>query len=188
MNPLALPEKPAVGDVAPDLELPDETGKLVRLSQLWAERPLVLLFVRHLGCPLCREHAVSVQADHSRFEDAGADVALATMGTPEQVAAFRERYQLPFHCLSDVEGRAYRAYAVPRGRLGAVAGPAMWRRGWKALLRHGAGKVIGDPYQLPGSFVIDTTGVIRKAHRAKSSADWPPNEELIDAIAAVRPA
>ena len=38
-----------VGDSAPDLTLPDHTGEDVRLGGLWAERPLVLLFLRHLG-------------------------------------------------------------------------------------------------------------------------------------------
>lgn len=41
--------KPGVGDSAPDVELPDDTDRLVRLSALWQERPLALLFVRHFG-------------------------------------------------------------------------------------------------------------------------------------------
>lgn len=43
------PIKPEVGDAAPDLELRDNTSPLVRLSTLWRERPLALLFVRHFG-------------------------------------------------------------------------------------------------------------------------------------------
>lgn len=126
--------------------------------------------------------------DHARIQDAGGEVVLVTMATPDQAAAFRERYQLQFPCLSDVERQAYQAYGLPRGGLGAVAGPSMWRRGWTALWRHGTGKVFGDPYQLPGSFVIDTSGLIRQVHRAVSSADWLPNQQLIDAIAAIRSA
>jgi len=128
-----------------------------------------------------------VRKDYPRFQNAGGEVALVTMGTPEQAAEFRARLQLPFPCLADAERAAYRAYGLPRGGVGAVAGPAMWAAGWKALLSHGVGKVIGDPYQLPGSFVIDTAGVIRHAHRATSSADWPSNDELIT-ILSLRPA
>ena len=43
------PMKPAVGEAAPDVELRDDAGRLVRLSALRRERPLALLFVRHLG-------------------------------------------------------------------------------------------------------------------------------------------
>lgn len=43
----ALMERPApaVGDVAPDFELPAEDGSgRVRLSDLWSEQPVVLIF------------------------------------------------------------------------------------------------------------------------------------------------
>jgi len=40
---------------------------------------------------------------------------------------------------------------------------------------------MGDPKQLPGSFVI-SDGVIVYAHRAKTSADTAPIDELLDAI------
>jgi peroxiredoxin len=49
MNSADSRTAPAVGDPAPDLELPDDAGAPVRLSTLWRERPLVLLFGRHLG-------------------------------------------------------------------------------------------------------------------------------------------
>jgi peroxiredoxin len=38
-----------IGDLAPDLALPDHSGLRIQLSELWGERPLVLLFLRHLG-------------------------------------------------------------------------------------------------------------------------------------------
>jgi peroxiredoxin len=37
------------GAAAPDLTLVDEDGRQVRLADLWQQRPLVLLFVRHFG-------------------------------------------------------------------------------------------------------------------------------------------
>jgi peroxiredoxin len=37
------------GDDAPNLTLTDDEGRSVRLSDLWQQRPLVLLFVRHFG-------------------------------------------------------------------------------------------------------------------------------------------
>ena len=40
-----------VGDHAPDLVLPDATGRAVRLSDLWAKGPLVLIFYRGGWCP-----------------------------------------------------------------------------------------------------------------------------------------
>ena len=37
------------GNFAPDLSLVDDQGRTIRLSDLWRECPLVLLFVRHFG-------------------------------------------------------------------------------------------------------------------------------------------
>lgn len=39
----------AQGDNAPDVLLHDAAGNEVRLSELWHERPLVLVFLRHFG-------------------------------------------------------------------------------------------------------------------------------------------
>ena len=39
----------AVGDPAPDLVLLDAAEREVRLSALWRERPLALIFLRHFG-------------------------------------------------------------------------------------------------------------------------------------------
>jgi len=172
-----------IGDNAPDLTLPDHTAQQIRLSSLWHDQPLVLIFVRHLGCPLCRGHLAQVRDQIQRYKDAGAELAAVTMSPAVELAPFREEFQLPFRLLSDVERAAYRAYGLQRGGLLAVAGPGMWKRGWSSWLSFGAGRVVGDPYQMSGSFVIGADGLIRWAHYAKSSADWG---ETADQIAAVK--
>ncbi|HEY6417899.1 MAG TPA: hypothetical protein VIX59_02755 [Candidatus Binataceae bacterium] len=37
------------GDKAPDVRLRDSNGQTLALSELWRERPLVLVFLRHFG-------------------------------------------------------------------------------------------------------------------------------------------
>lgn len=37
------------GDLAPDYTLPDANGVETALASLWADRPLVLSFLRHFG-------------------------------------------------------------------------------------------------------------------------------------------
>jgi alkyl-hydroperoxide reductase/thiol specific antioxidant family protein len=131
---------------------------------------------------LCREHAVRVRDEYERFTAAGGQVAVVTMGRPEQARQFREYFKLPFPLLSDPEQAAYRAFHVPRGGLLSVAGPGMWAAGAQSLVKHGVGQIIGDPYQLPGSFVIDRAGTVVFAHRGKTSADVATNEELIGVL------
>lgn len=45
----AMKKPVAKGDNAPDVLLHDAAGNEVRLSELWHERPLVLVFLRHFG-------------------------------------------------------------------------------------------------------------------------------------------
>lgn len=45
-----MPDAPLVlGATAPDLTITDSTGERVSLATLWAERPLLLAFLRHYG-------------------------------------------------------------------------------------------------------------------------------------------
>jgi peroxiredoxin len=128
---------------------------------------------------MCREHVGDVRDDYQRFLDAGGDVAVITMGSVEQTAAFRERNRLPFVCLADPKRIAYEAYGVPRASVFQVAGPAVWAGGLKATLRAGFSKPVGDVLQLHGSFIVDCAGVLRYIHLPKHSADQPSNDELI---------
>ncbi len=177
-----MPDSLVAGSPAPDVELQDDAGQFVRLSSLWRERPLVLVFIRHLGCPLCRAHCVELRGDFSLFEQAGAELAVVAMGDVASVAAFRRELALPFRMLADAKQESYRLYGLPRGGLSAVAGPRVWWRGLKSILSFGAGRIIGDPMQLPGSFVIDRAGVILQSHHAANSADWLSTEELLAAL------
>ena len=127
-----------------------------------------------------------VRDECERFTAAGGQVAVVTMGSPEQSRKFREHYQLPFVLLSDPQQQAYRAFHVPRGGILSVAGPGMWAAGAQSLLKYGVGQIIGDPYQLPGSFVIDQTGQIAFAQRGKTSADVPTNDELVAVLEKLR--
>ena len=125
---------------------------------------------------------VDVRNEYPRFLQAGGQVAVVAMAEPQQAAEFRSRYELPFSLLSDPEREAYRAFGLQRGSIWNVAGPVVWAAGLKAFVQHGAGRPIGDPYQLSGTFVIDRHGIIRYTHHAANSADRPPNAELIAAL------
>lgn len=172
----------SIGSIAPDIELPDHTNTPTRISSLWAARPLVLVFIRHLGCPFCRAHVAEIRAEYSQFEAADCEMAVVAMGDVAAIAAFRKDLSLPFRMLADPEQRAYRVFELPRGGVNAIAGPRVWWAGLKATLKFGGGKVVGDPMQLPGSFVIDQQGIIRLAHHSSNSAEWASNDELLRAV------
>jgi peroxiredoxin len=63
------------GDRFPDLALDSLDGP-VRLSERWTGQPLVVAFMRHFGCPFCREHLIQLSRHHDQVRAAGT-VAIA---------------------------------------------------------------------------------------------------------------
>ena len=53
------------------LSLPDQDDRLHHLGDLWADRPVVLVFLRHFGCLHCREHAVELRDRYDDLHGAG---------------------------------------------------------------------------------------------------------------------
>ena len=127
-------------------------------------------------------HAVSVRDAYSQFQKLGAEVVLISMHQVDEVVQFKAKYNLPYPCLSDASKQAYAAFHLPRGNLASLVGPSVWGKGWQAFRQYGAGRITADSYQMPGSFVVDTNGIICLAHRSANSADWSTPEELLEAI------
>jgi peroxiredoxin len=123
--------------------------------------------------------------DRERFEAARANVVLIGLGSPDQAESFCVRWRLPFACLTSPDRSAHRAYGLRRGTTNQLAGPAVWLP-W--LRNQVTGKPQGrfgqgDVAQLPGTFVVDTGGIVRYTHVGRRSSDNPPNDEVLAALA-----
>ena len=102
------------GDQAPDLILPDQHGKEVRLSDLWAAHHVVLFFYPKDDTPGCTREACGFR-DHYAELKALDSVVIGISGdgaTSHQ--RFITKYHLPFTLLSDPDGAARKAFQVPR--------------------------------------------------------------------------
>jgi peroxiredoxin len=122
--------------------------------------------------------------DRKRFEEMG-QVALIGLGTPERAAWFcREKRLNGFACLAGDGTQAHRAWGLKRGTMRQLLGPSVYRT-WKSLavLPDTRFAHPGEDWtQLPGTFVIDTGGIVRYAHRNRDVADNPPNQEVLAAL------
>lgn len=99
--------------------------------------------------------------------------------TARAEAAFRPGFPL----LADPKGEAYAAYGLERGRVAQLFGLRVLRRALTATLRgHLAGPPGGDPFLMPGAFVVDPDGRIRLAHYARHIADHPSVDRLLGAL------
>lgn len=119
------------------------------------------------------------------YEDltARGELAAIGMGRPEEAAAFKARWQVPFPLLVDRRKESYRALGLETGSLARIAGPRVWGPFLAAMAR-GRGVAIGrqDIYQLGGAAVIVPGGTITYLHRARTSADNAPIAELVNAL------
>ncbi|HEY2274384.1 MAG TPA: peroxiredoxin [Steroidobacteraceae bacterium] len=107
----------AMGGRAPEFTLPAQDERNVSLSTLLRDGPLILYFYPADFTLGCTREACALRDLHSDILQAGLDIAGVSPQEPASHRAFREKYQLPFTLLSDVDKSVIRMYEV-RGPLG----------------------------------------------------------------------
>ncbi|MEM8835361.1 MAG: SelL-related redox protein [Planctomycetota bacterium] len=145
------------------------------LLELSHRGPVLLVFLRHLGCTFCREALADVARDRASIEANGATIALVHMSDDAVAEKFSAKYGLgDVARISDPEKRLYNAFDLARGSLGQLFGLEVWLRGFDAgvLHKHAVGKLEGDGFQMPGAFLVHD-GAIVAAFRHESAGDRP---------------
>lgn len=116
---------------------------------------------------------------------AGGEVLAVSFTRPERVAAYLERYPLPFPAVSDPERAAYRAFALGRTGWGAFFRPSVLLGYFRLMFRGWLPKQPGegeDVLQLGGDFVIDRQGRLVYAYPSEGPTDRPRVEEVVAAM------
>jgi peroxiredoxin len=180
-------DTPQIGTLAPDLELVDIEGATVRLSTYWRERPLVVVFLRHLACTFCQQQLAWLRRDHEKFKSAGVDIVCIAQGDAKVGKAYAILYDLRFPlllCGDDLS--AYRRYGLMLGTSLQLLHPRLLYRGLVSFLQGFVQtKVEGKGSQLGGGFVIDTGGYIRYLYRSRDASDTVRDEDLLAAAAKI---
>ncbi len=82
-------------------------------------------------------------------------MVLAGLGSVEQTAAFKQRFDAFFAMIADPEKRLFEAFQLQQTSAGALPSAKMRFRGVAAMAKgHGIGVPEGDVRQLPGVFII----------------------------------
>ena len=180
-----------VGDLAPDFELKDTSGKLVHLCDFWSNGPALILFWRHYGCSCGVDRAKLLQNEYADYIKLGASVVVIGQGDPERSKDYSEKHSIPCPVLCDPTYRVYEAYDLLEGKPSQIIYDAPdeylhidYETGAQLQQsRQGTeGALVDSPWQLPGEFVVDQSGIIRLAHRYQHCEDWPNPSILIPAI------
>lgn len=100
-----------VGKKAPDFTLKDQDGNKRKLSD-YKGRPVVLYFYPKDDTPGCTKEACSFRDNFGTFKRKGIEVLGVSIDDEKSHVKFREKYDLPFTLLSDLDKKAVEKYGV----------------------------------------------------------------------------
>jgi len=164
-----------VGAKAPEFELQDQGGKIIRSSELLAKGRLVLCFIRGRWCPFCVGQMEAMNLIIPQIEQAGAMLVAISPQTVKQSYFMHDQHKLRFPLLSDAGNKVARqfrlTYRVP------AAQEAIYRRAFVNLpFTNG-----DDSWELPipATYIIDRDGTILYASANEDYTDRPEPTDIL---------
>jgi len=85
-----------VGDVAPDFNLYNAESKLVSLSDILKEGPVILNWYRGGWCPYCNMTLQALQQELANYQSLGAQLIAITPELPDNSLTTKEKNELQF--------------------------------------------------------------------------------------------
>jgi peroxiredoxin len=167
-----------VGAKAPQFELQDHNGKVIRSTDLLAHGRLVLCFIRGRWCPFCVGQMEAMNLVLPQIEQAGAILAAISPQTVKQSFFMHDQHKLRFPLLSDAGNKVARqfglTYRVP------AAQEAIYRRAFVNLpFTNG-----DDSWELPipATFIVDRDGTILYASANEDYTERPEPVEILNSL------
>ncbi|HSV42698.1 MAG TPA: peroxiredoxin [Methanomassiliicoccales archaeon] len=148
-----------VGSKAPDFDLPTESGKMVRLSDLRGRIVMLAFYPSDFGM-MCAVELRGLKERYSELRQL-CDLLPISTNTTYSHGAFSIALDLPFALLSDVDGSASKKYGVYAPEDDGYLGGG---RCYRAI------------------FIIDTEGTVHYRWVPDDPGQEPVYEELLDAL------
>lgn len=167
-----------VGAKAPEFELPDQNGTLVRSADLLAKGKLVLSFIRGRWCPFCVGQMEAMNLIVPQIEHAGASFVAVSPQTVKQSFFMHDQHKLRFPLLSDAGNKLAREFRLTY-RVPAMQ-EAVYRRAFVNLpFTNG-----DDSWELPipATYIIDRDGTIRFASAREDYTDRPEPLAILEML------
>jgi thioredoxin-dependent peroxiredoxin len=106
------------GDIAPDFELPDETGRPRKLSDLVAEGPIVLFFYPAAMTYGCTKESCHFRDLQGELEAVGAKPVGISADQVAKQKQFSDKHSFGYPLLSDPDGAVAEQFGVKGGFAG----------------------------------------------------------------------
>jgi peroxiredoxin len=165
------------GAEAPNFELKDQNGQVIRSADLLCKGRLVLCFIRGRWCPFCVGQMQAMNAVLPEIEQAGASLVAISPQTVKQSFFMHDQHKLRFALLSDPRNIVARqfglTYRVPEMQ------EAVYRRAFVNLpFTNG-----DDTWELaiPATYIIERDATILYASANEDYTERPePNDILLE--------
>ena len=168
------------GDSAPEFTFNTPWQSGLSFAKSIAPGGAVLIFLRYVGCPICRLDLAELKTAQPSFAEKDVAVMVVLQSTPESVKAQTSIEDWPITIICDPKQRLYTMYGVEGGGFFSYINPMGLGRLFRAFgqgFKHGTFE--GRETQLPAAFVIGPDKKIRWALYGRYPADTPRPHELL---------
>ena len=143
----------------------------VSIAEMSGLSPVLVVFLRQLGCSLCMESIVDLARLRKQIERHGAQIALVHMSPEPDATRILTKHGLgDLPRVSDPNLSLYHAFGLRRAGLHHFVGPRVVLRMLGACVKYGLPKALGVGSQMPGAFFI-FHGEVLRSYRHQSVAD-----------------
>lgn len=156
------------------------TGK--NLGEMHSEKPIMLVFLRHFGCPFCKESLLQLAEHRKQLENEGICVVVIYMVDEKIAAGYLSEYGLSdIDQVSDPEEIFYKSFRLKRGSFLQLFGLKVWFRWVELAIRKKLYNTspAGNVTQMPGIFLLED-GKVVKQFVHKSVADTPDYRQFLN--------
>ena len=163
------------------------TGDRTSLGSLWKDKPAVLLFLRRLGCSICRAYAKEVDTYRQKFENMGVRVVALSFEKYGEGSDSDRSFEKGRYWTGESYSVDKQVYSELFKRKGFVDGfyglLDINKKVMNKVKEQGvSGNFKGDGFQLGGQFVVSKNSEVIFEHRQKKYGDDAEISELEEAI------
>lgn len=162
-----------IGDLAPDFTLPNELGSMVSLSESLKSDILIIKFYRGEWCPICNLDLREVQKYLAQINSLRARVLAISPQKPDDALTTKEKNNLGFEVLSDVNQKVIKAY-----NLQFDPGDYYHQRRDLTLLNGDGSKTL----PVPATFIVNKQQIIEAAHVEANYTERMDPSEIIHVL------
>jgi hypothetical protein len=142
------------------------------LGEQLGDRPTLLVFLRHFGCMFCREMVRDLRQISERTPGYP-PVVFVYHGTPEEGRTFFGQNWPDARAIADTPKKFYTALGLRKATFGQMFGIQVWTCRLRAMSKGNfVGKAVGDPWLMPGVFLVHGAEVLW-CHRFAHQGDHP---------------